>query len=113
MLKTIYKLRERPESYRHKVAFFTATAISLIIFAGWAGSKGYIGLPNGQVAYEPEQNVAALAASQTEPASPFDNSMNAFKAAFSQFGEEFESLKESLSNVLVPFISGIEVYESK
>ncbi|MEK7117178.1 MAG: hypothetical protein AAB861_00190 [Patescibacteria group bacterium] len=113
MLKTIHKLREQPESYRHKVAFFTTTVISLAIFVSWAGFKGYIGFPEGQVAYTPEQNVAALTASQIEPASPFDNSMNAFKAAFSKFGEEYNSLKESLSNVLVPFISGIEVYESK
>lgn len=113
MRAVIHKLYQRPESYRHKVAFFTSSIISLAIFVSWAGFKGYIGLPNGQVAYTPEQNVAALAATQTEPASPFDNSINAFKAAFSQFGEEFESLKESLSNVFVPFISGIEVYESK
>ncbi|MEK7062638.1 MAG: hypothetical protein AAB946_01235 [Patescibacteria group bacterium] len=113
MLKTIHKLREQPESYRHKVAFFTTTVISLAIFVSWAGFKGYIGLPNGQVAYEPEQNMAAILTSKTEAPSPFDNSINAFKAAFSQFGEEYNAIKESLSNVLVPFISGIEVYESK
>ena len=113
MRKTIEKLRRKPDSYKHKFAFFTATFISLIIFAGWAGSKGYIGLPSGEVAYTPEQNVAAASSAKLEVPSPFDNSMNAIKAAFGQFGEQYNSLKESLSNVLVPFISGIEVYESK
>ena len=113
MRKTIENLRMKPESYRHKLAFFTATTISLIIFVGWAGSKSYIGLPNREVAYKPEQNVAAAASAKIETLSPFDNSINALKAAFSQFGDQYASLRESLSNVLVPFISGIEVYESK
>lgn len=114
MFRTIENLRLKPESYRHKVAFFAATVLSFLIFVGWAGFKGYIALPNGTVAYEPQaQNIAAVAGAKTEAPSPFDNSVSALKAAWSQFGDEYASLKESLSNVLVPFISGIEVYESK
>lgn len=100
----------KPESYRHKVAFFTATTISLAIFFSWAGFKGYIGLPNGEIAYvEPQNNTAAVISTPT----PFDNSKNAFSAAMSQFSGQFSALKESLANVFVPFISGIEVYESE
>ncbi len=121
MFKKIYKLRERPESYRHKVAFFTAAALSLAIFISWAGAKGFISLPQGQVAYGPDiQNTSyqsklgtGQAAAVSEAPSPLDNSINALKTAFSQFGDGFNSLKESFFNVFVPFISGIEVYESK
>jgi hypothetical protein len=121
MFKTIENLRMKPESYRHKVAFFTATALSLAIFVGWAGFKGYIGLPNGTVAYDKtaksvpyqSKSVSGQTAVVSEAPSPFLNSINALKAAFGQFGEQYDILKESLSNVFVPFISGIEVYESK
>lgn len=115
MSSTMDRLRAKPESYRHKLAFFTATFLSLVVFVGWAGFEGYIRLPNGEVSYnESQQNIASVAASNsTNVLTPFDNSKNALRATMEQFSKQFGILKESLSNVFVPFISGIEVYESK
>jgi hypothetical protein len=128
MRKIIEKLKQKPESYRHKVAFFTATVLSLAIFFSWAGAKGYIGMPDGmpesEITYANSNNgtvsntsvqntLAAREAVSVSASSPLDNSKNALSAAFSQFSEQFAAMKESLANVFVPFIGGIEVYESK
>ncbi|HEY4515717.1 MAG TPA: hypothetical protein VJH67_00840 [Candidatus Paceibacterota bacterium] len=106
MRNTIHKLKQKSESYRHKVAFFTASALTLAVLVGWAGYRGFINMPSGTVAYEETLEIEVVP-------SPIQNSRNAFGAAFEKFIEQFDSFKESIANVLVPFMSGIEVYESK
>lgn len=118
MFQIIENLRRKPESYRHKIALFTSTTFSLIVFVAWASFNGFIGMPKSSVAEEnPSQNTATVSEASLnlseEALSPLGNSKSALKAALDQFSAQFGVLKESLSNVLVPFMSGIEVYESK
>jgi hypothetical protein len=123
------KILEKPESYRHKVAAGSAFALTLMIAGVWAYTNGFFGFGTTTTVTrsESQQLIASVIASdssvsasatKTAPRksdntanSPLDNTKNAFGAAFGEMGKKFDMLKESLASVLVPFITGIEVYE--
>jgi hypothetical protein len=46
-----------------------------------------------------------------KPNSPLANAKNAFSAAFSEIGSQYSDIIESMSSVIVPFVTGIEVYD--
>ena len=124
-------LLQKPESYRHKVAAGSAFGITLVIAAVWAFTNGFFGFGTTTTVTRTESGSQQLiasavasnssvtaSASKTTPRksdntanSPLDNTKNAFGAAFGEIGKQFEGLKESLASVLVPFITGIDVYE--
>lgn len=105
-------LRQKPEHYRHKVALSGALVVTLMIFSGWAFSKGFFGfgeetiLTKSEVGKE-EVQTSSLSSSN----SPVGNTKNAFSAAFEEIGRQYQAIKESMASVLVPFVTGIEVYD--
>jgi len=98
---------EKPEENRNRWAFGLATTLSIVIFASFAFYKGYFDFGESKIVAQKENvQVAAVAVS-----SPLQNTKNTFEAAFDEIGKQYNEFKESVSNVLVPFITGIEVYE--
>lgn len=108
-VKTYKSIMEKPESYRNKWALGLATTCSILIFTGFAFYKGYINLDlnSGQVA---ENQVANVVVAGDAP-SPIENTKDAFSSVFKEASVQYKKLKESLSSVLVPFWSNIDVYE--
>lgn len=98
---------EKSEEQRKKWALGLTVTFSLFIFMGFAFYKGYIGFDMGG---NSSVNVANVIAAENVP-SPFQNTKQTFENAFGTIGEKYKNLKESISNVLVPFVTGIEVYE--
>lgn len=83
--------------------------LSLFIFTSFAFYKGYIGL---EIESGPSnRNVASPKLAVEEVSSPVENSKKIFKAAFVEIEKQYESFKDSVSSVIVPFITGIEIYE--
>ena len=89
------------------------TALSFVfIFFGWAFYKGYVDFGGSGAKVVEEQkissakNIAAVAVP-----SPLENSKETLGAAFDEIKSKYSALKESLSSVIVPFVTGIEVYE--
>lgn len=106
-------LLKKPESYRKKAALATTLALFAIILFSWSFYEGLITFPDKEISGFPRDNLAASAALEKEALSPMENISGAFDSVFKEFKNEYNALKESLESVFVPFISGIEVYESR
>lgn len=104
----------RSGEYRNRWALGLSVVSSLFIFISFAFYKGYISLGNdsGQI-IAAEQKYSDQVASIVTPASPLQNTKETFEAAFNEINKQYQEFKDSLSNVFVPFISGIEIYERK
>lgn len=105
---------ERDESHRNKWALGLSVTLSVFIFLGWAFYRDFINLNfnnMGVVAQKPAVSQEANVVSATSAPSPLENSKETFRAAFEEIGKRYDALKQSISDVLVPFVTGIEVYE--
>lgn len=108
-VKKYRSIMEKPEDHRNRWAVGLAVVSSLFIFAGFGFYKGYISIEiNRSVA--PKTQVATPIMAEDAP-SPIDNSKKIFKSAFIEIESQYRAFKESVSSVIVPFITGIEVYE--
>lgn len=105
---------QKDEAHRNKWALGLTTTISLFIFVSFAFYKGYLSFGNENIIAqkEPASQVANVISADLAP-SPFENSKKTFEAAFGEINQQFNLFKESVSAVLVPFVTSIEVYERK
>jgi hypothetical protein len=106
---------EKPEEHRNKWALGLATTLTLIIFVSFAFYRGYLSFGNsGTIAEVKSQNqTAAAVLSVKSVPSPIENTKETFKSAFDEIGKQYGEFTDSMSNVLVPFFTGIEVYQRK
>jgi len=104
-------IRQKPESYKRGVALGLSVMLTLVIALGWAGQKGMIG--GGTVAEGGKGEKASLTASVGTALTPIESSKHSFASGFEEIKKTYQSFKDSLSDVLVPFVTGIEVYEKK
>jgi len=114
MRATIEKLKQKPESYRHKFALFASAGFTVAVFMVWATSQGYMAVPRpgSTVEYNSGSQTASVSQYNSAP-SPIDNSVSLFEGAVSEMGDKYNELKSSVLDVLAPFVSGIEVYQSE
>ena len=105
-------IRSKSESHRRGVAVGLSFFITLIVFLGWVGQRGFLG-GNSSVAEAPKVEVAKQTASAANTISPLESSKKSFMSGFEEIKKTYQGFKESVSSVLIPFISGIEVYENK
>ncbi len=103
---------EREESYRNRWALGLTLSLSLVIFTSFAFYKGYLSVGSPKIAGEPKSQVANVISAEKVP-SPIESSASTFKSAFYEIDKQYQSFKESISDVLVPFVTGIDVYERK
>ncbi len=100
----------KPEEYRNKWALSLAVTLSVFIFVSFAFYKGYLSFGNSNAMSK--NQMANVVSAQLVP-SPIESTKETFSTAFSEINKQYQEFKNSVSNVLVPFITGIEVYERK
>lgn len=103
----------REESYRSNWALGLAVFCSVLIFAGFGFYRGFLGFGGGTLAASKSLDQMASVISADKVPSPIQNSKETLQSVFSEINTQYQDLKESLSAVFVPFITGIEVYERK
>lgn len=105
---------QREEAHRNKWALGLSVTLSVLIFFSFAFYKGYLNFGgNDAVAKQKNSNQVANVISAESMPSPIENTKGTFKAAFTEIGKQYAEFKNSVSSVLVPFFTGIEVYERK
>ncbi len=103
---------EKPESYRNKWALGLAVTFSVFIFFGWAFYNGYLGFgSSGTMASQKSANQVANVVSSESALSPIQNIKDTFETSFDEINKQYKEFRTSISNVLVPFMTGIEVYK--
>jgi hypothetical protein len=100
----------KSEEHRNKWAIGLSTSLTILIFVSFAFYKGYLSF--GINTSQSKTQVAAVVTASSAP-SPFENTKETFRAAFSEIGKQYKQFTDSVSSVLVPFVTGIEVYERK
>ena len=110
LIKKYRSIMQREEAHRNRWAFGLAVSLSLIIFVSFAFYKGYLSFGNGYVV--PKNQVANVVSADLVP-SPIQNTKQTFEAAFGEINKQYKEFTDSVSSVLVPFFTGIEVYERK
>ena len=105
---------QKSEEHRNKWALGLTVAFSVFIFVSFGFYKGYLnfGNPDSMVAQSATKNIANVISADLAP-SPIENSKRLFGDTFGEIIEQYNSLKDSLSAVFVPFITGIEIYDRK
>ena len=112
LLKKYNSIMQRSESYRQKSALGLTLFCSIIIFVSFGFYKGFISFGNaGTLANEKSSNNVANVVSAKSVPSPIENSKETFKSSFGDIKKQYQSFKDSVSAVFVPFITGIEVYQ--
>lgn len=104
---------QKTDRERQKWALGLSVTLSVFIFFGWAFVNGYLNFSN-QNAVMAESGLRkdmASVVSADEAPTPLESSKETFGAAFAEIGKTYNEFMESMSAVLVPFVSGIEVYE--
>jgi len=110
ILKKYNSIMEKSEEHRNKWALGLSVALFIFIFVSFAFYRGFINFGNNN---SMSKNQAANIISADSVSSPLQNSKETFMAAFSEVNKQYQEFKNSMSAVLVPFITGIEVYERK
>lgn len=105
---------QREEGHRNKWALSLSVFFTLIIFFSFAFYRGYLSFSNKNIVSNPPAGgqVANVVSADLVP-SPIQNTKETFKSAFGEIGKKYKEFENSISNVLVPFFTGIEVYERK
>ncbi len=101
---------EKPEEDRNKWALGLSVTTTVVIFISFAFYKGYLGFGNGYVA--PKDQTASVVSASSVP-SPIQSTKETFQAAFDEINKQYQDFTNSVSDVLGPFFTGIEVYQRK
>jgi hypothetical protein len=116
------KILEKPESYRKKMAFASTAVLFLTIFFSWVSYKG-IWSENPQLAADLKQsnlasvevssgNQVNLDNSNSKPSNTVSTPAESAGSAFDILKDQFKLFKSAIGSVFVPFMTGIEVYDS-
>lgn len=101
---------EREDSYRNRWALGLTISLSLVIFTSFAFYKGYLSVGSPKMATASKNQVANVVAAEKAP-SPIQSSASTFKSFFYEIDKQYQDFKASVADVLVPFVTGIDVYE--
>ena len=115
ILKHYNSIMRKSENERQKWALGLSVSLSVFIFFGWAFVSGYLNFSD-QNAVMAESNLKKDSASivlAEDALTPIESSKETFGAAFQEIGKKYNEIKNSMSSVLVPFVTGIEIYERK
>lgn len=105
-VKKYNEIMSKTERERSRWAFGMTVALTALIFVSFAFYRGYLSFGGSGT------QVANVVSADLAP-SPIENTKNVFGAAFGEIGQKYQEFKDSLANVFVPFITGIEVYQKK
>lgn len=100
----------KPEAHRNKWALGLSVIFTFLIFVSFAFYKGFITFGGGFAA--PKNQTANVISTNFVP-SPIESTKETFGTAFDDIKQQYEQFTNSVSNVLVPFFTGIDVYSRK
>jgi hypothetical protein len=112
-IKKYESIMAREVSYRGRWALGLAAFFFVLIFMGFGFYRGFLSFGNNTLADQKSSDQLANVISAEKAPSPMQNTKQTFQSVFSEINKQYKDLKESLSAVFVPFITGIEVYERK
>lgn len=111
--QTIEKINQREEKYRRRFAFSISLIVFVFVLGAWVLNRGIIDINGGGSAiFSKDKNTNQVASVETVP-SPLDSSKQTFRSVWGEISKSYREVKSSISDVLVPFVTGIEVYERK
>jgi hypothetical protein len=110
LLKKYNSIMAKSEGHRNNWAFGLTVVFSVFIFVSFAFYRGYLSF--GNVNIMPKNQAANVISAKSAP-SPIQNTKETFKSAFKEIGKQYGEFTDSISSVLVPFFTGIEVYNRK
>jgi hypothetical protein len=106
------EIMEKSEEQRNKWALGLSVFFTLIIFVAFAFYKGYLNFESKNIIVQQKNSTQTANVLSADAApSPIQNTKETFKAAFVEINKKFQEFKDSVSSVLVPFVTSIEVYE--
>lgn len=111
MKNFLEKILNKPEASRNQWALSLAVLCSVLIFVGFGFYRGFLGFGGATLASSKNSDQLASVISAEKAPSPIANTKGTFRSVFSEISAQYQDLKESLSAVFVPFVTGIEVYE--
>ncbi len=112
-MKIIDKIRQKSEAEKRGIALGLSITITLLVAVGWAGERGLLGGGRGSVAESQNIDKSSQTAAVVKSVSPVESSKRTLFQGLEGIQKSYQDFKESVSSVLVPFITGIEVYERK
>src|SRR5690349_15896105 len=101
------EIRKKPESSRRKIALGTSLGVMLLIVSVCAYNKGYFGYSTTTVVAEKTESIQ-------ETSTPDINKSKIntpLTLALDQIIKRYGELRDSIASVMVPFITGIDVYQ--
>ncbi len=110
----------REKEYRNKWALALTALTFVLVLAAFGFYKGFLPLGGGAAALTSSQKAAEeeaeremIAKNTQKMPSPLQNSVQTISTAASEMKTVYDSFVGSLSSVLVPFISSIDVYNKE
>jgi hypothetical protein len=110
----LQNINQKSEHQRNRWALGLTITFSILIFLSFVFYKGYLnfGIKNIMSNQKTGNNVAAVVSAKSVP-SPIESTKETFRAAFGEIHDQYQKFQDSVSGVLVPFFTSIEVYERK
>jgi len=105
--KFLQNIIQKPEHERNKWALGLTVFFSVLIFGSFILYKGYLNFGS------PAGGQMANAAYANSVPTPIESTKETFGAAFDEIRTQYQKFTDSVSSVLVPFFTGIEVYQKK
>lgn len=100
-------IMKMPRKRRERWALYLASISFIVIFLAFVFHKGYFDLNSSKSSNQ----MAGVAVNEIP--SPIKNAKEIFIPTLGEITAKYRDLKDSLSDVFVPFITSIEVYERR
>lgn len=97
---------QQSERKRKNWAMGLSITLTLIIFVGFGFYRGFLSLGGSS-----SSQIANVVVAVEKAPTPLQSTKETFQSVFQEIGEKYVEFKNALSNVFVPFITSIEVYD--
>lgn len=103
---------QQNEDYRNRWAFGLTVTCSILVLTSFVFYKGLVSFGGDQNLVNQNTQTASVIKAEDAP-SPIESSKDTISGLFGTMIREYSDFKDSIGAVLVPFVTGIDVYESK
>jgi hypothetical protein len=104
----------KSEEHRDRWALGLSVTLTIFIFVSFAFYKGYLSFGDKNIVVQQKyQNQMTNVLSAKLAPSPIQNTKETLKSTFDEIGKQYQEFKDSISSVLVPFVTSIEFYGKK
>lgn len=103
-------IMQKPEEHRSKWALGLSVALTLVIFISFAFYKGFLTFGSS---YMPPASQTANVVSVNKVPSPIESTKENLQSGIDEIKQQYRQFTDSVSAVLVPFFTGIDIYQRK